>query len=283
MPVESMKCPACGAPVEMARGKLFTMCDFCGTQVKQQLSETEFKSVEKNSEFASVISAAVHCIYSDDYDGAITYADRAATMLPGDPAPSQIKFIAYLDSDFKKAVAQYKIATDMRSREESVALTDEQYRAALAAFVANYLAEKDQDLKRMFSNMRSVSASDIENVRAYEYRKKIEDFKSIPDLDEAIAFEADACMTECEQAISGIGDDQEKLSELRKNNFFKVVSAVFIDPSLSDRAKACLTNYDNVAKKKSGGGLFGRGGSKVDTKQYHAESEVCLVWLRKYF
>ena len=65
MPVESMKCPACGAPVSMSRGKRFSVCDFCGTQVKEQLSEAEFKNVEKNNEFSESIKAALLAIYKN--------------------------------------------------------------------------------------------------------------------------------------------------------------------------------------------------------------------------
>ena len=289
MSMISLKCPSCGAPVELGFGKTRGYCEYCGMMVKEEMSEAEAARSERNGEFLEAVKASMSCIESNDYESAIKYADKAMESLSTDPAPSLIKFVAYLDSDLKKARSAYSVGHNLLDQRQSVAMDDDQYRSVLNAFVRNYLAARAKDINRSFLALRKMGPDDLQNIRNYEYRKKIEDYLGFPEVKEAMCQAASDCIDECEGnlKLSGSLDagSWTSLKGARDRDVFRVLSTVFIDPTVAPRVTNYVQRYvDGMGLKWESMAKSGQiNASKDQIKTYRYESEVCLKWLRKYY
>ena len=271
----------------MSFGQAFAVCEYCGTQVKQILTEGEINKVAKDKGFVDAITAAVHCIESKDYKKAISLADKAEEMDASDPAPAMIRFIAYLPTDFKKAASNYKIAGSLGRAKESAALTNDQFMLALGILCRNYLDDRDMDIRRTVTTMGRIGPQDIENIRVYEYRKRGEDYETIPELKEAMVRTAEDCLKECEDSMPSIGQmDQvgwKKLMDARRNTLYRTVTILFMDRSLASRSESCIRKYDTAISMKWES--MARSIPDIDKralKNYRIEADACMNWVSRY-
>lgn len=285
MSIISMICPSCGAPVQMPAGRVMCFCEYCGGQVKLQLSEAETAREERSKGFVDAIRASIHCIRSSDYKKAMEYADEAEKIEKNDPAPMLIRYISTLSTDYKKATPYLSIAKSMRSEAESRALSDEEYRQLLSIYVLNYLSDRDQDFKRIFMTMKKVRPADIQNVNNYEHLKRIDSYYADADLKEAFMSTSSEYLTECEESLKVSGQmDQatwDVIEDTRKNRLFRAAGTLFVNPSLKQRFVAYMEKYNNalnlkweIAFKKD------VNGSKDQVRSYRSESEALLVWAK---
>ena len=288
MAVDSMRCPACGAPVSMSFGRLYAVCEYCGTQVKQTLSESEARESSNDKSFIDAISAAIHSIEGKDYAGAIKYADKAEDIKASDPAPSRVKFIAYLPTDFKKAASQYRIAVSRRAEKDSVAMSDEQFMAVLGVFCRNYLEDRDKDIRRMVTTMGRIGPQDIENVRVYEFRKRGEDYETIPELKQAMEATAEQCLSECESSMSNAGrmdgSGWKDLMDARTRCLYRLATILFVNKALASRSAECISKYDRAINQKWEPLVksSSMGADKRDLKNFRAESSAIFNWVSRY-
>ena len=56
---------------------MIAVCEYCGTPIKQKLSDAELSHMAKNSEFTEAITAAIQCIRNRDYKTAIEEYTKA--------------------------------------------------------------------------------------------------------------------------------------------------------------------------------------------------------------
>ncbi len=267
-------------------GRTRGVCEYCGMAVKEELTEAESSSNAKNREFLDAIDTAVHCISTADYSSAIKYAKKAEDLLSNDPAPHMVLFVSYLDSDFKKARSANSIANSMRGQKESIAITDSQYQNMMAMFANNYLEERVKDLRRSFQAIRKMGPDDIENIRSYEHRKRLEDYYGIPELKETMENVAEQCIGHCESELRLTGQaDPTSWESIRKahdRNLFLVVSSVFLDPGLAPRGISYAERYDGAINLKwepmAKNGQIDA--DKARLKMFRSESRACLDWLR---
>ena len=282
----SLICPSCGAPVMMPFGKRMCICEYCGSPVKEELSEAEIVSVEKNKEFVDAIKAAIHCISTRDYETAREYADKAAELLHDDPAPLMIKYVSWLEADYRKATSFLAIANSKRSAGESVAISNDEYNALLSMYVMNYLTEKEADLKRMFASMRKVKPADIQNVRQYEHLKRIGLYVSDPELKDALMKTSEEFLSECESKLPSsyqLGPSEwSSLVDIRDNYLFKLSAVLFISGTYSQRCNQFLTKYSNAVNQKWES-AFKSGavsGDKDAIRNYRAEADSLIAWAK---
>ena len=285
MAVTSIICPQCGAPAQMPPGKRICYCEFCGGQIREELSDVGIANLEKEKNFADTISASLHCIASKDYEGAINYADKAQDIIANDPAPQYIKFIAYLPSDFRKATAAHKIAESMRGERESVAMSDEQYMNAIVTFANNYIDDRERDFKRMFATLRKMTRDDLQNVRTYENNKRLSDYYTIPELKEGFQTAASEILKESEESMRVTDQlDQSNwnaIKDVQSNHLFKVAGTIVVDTSLSPRALEYMKKYGHALDMKWEKALKKdiAGGSKDDVRNYRGECAMFVSWL----
>jgi len=285
MAMVSLICPSCGAPVMMPFGKRVCICEYCGAPVKEEMSEAEIAGVQKNEEFVDAIKAAMHCICTRDYETAREYADKAAALLHDDPAPVMIKYISWLNADYRKATSFLTIANSKRDS-GSVAISDDEYKGLLVTYADNYLVEKDQDLKRMFSTNRRLKPVDIQNVRQYENLKRIGLYASDPELKTAFKERCEGLLGECESklAVSNSLSQSEWdiLTDVRNNYLFKAAATLFVDAAFSKRCVDLFTKYNNALNQKWEN-VFKHGqvsGDKDQVRNYRGEAETLISWAR---
>lgn len=267
----------------MPYGKSMCFCDYCGGQVKLMMSEAEVARDEKRQGFVDAIKASIHCIRSKDYKTALEYADKASELAKNDPAPMLIRYVCWLESDFKKAASFRSIAESMRAEKESVALSDDEYKVLLGAYVRNYISERDSDLKRMFMTLKKVKPADIQNVNNYEHLKRLNQYFTDDNLKEAFTITASQCLDEYEGALNQANQlDQESwnaLQRIRNEDLFKAAGVLFIDPSLKQHVVQYFQKY-NTAINQKWEAAFKKGvsGDKSTVKVYRDEADSLLSW-----
>ncbi|MBP5685862.1 MAG: hypothetical protein J6W72_05500 [Candidatus Methanomethylophilaceae archaeon] len=285
MSVDSIRCPACGAPARIAPGRVSGVCEYCGTQIKQMLSDAEYNHMAKNSEFTEAVSAAIQCIRNRDYKTAIEYADKAAQLVHDDPAPLHLKYISMLPTDYRKAVSFHNIALSLEGKKEET-ISESDYKELLVVFAYNYFSDREADLKRMFATMRRVGSEDINNVRRYEYNKRMSDYFTDSELKTAFDSAASEEFDAFEQKVGRITQmdnaNWTAIKELRDKGLFRIGAVVMAEPSLSGRASQCIKKYQNVLDYKWES-TFRNGsvdGSKDQVKGYRYECDAISNWLR---
>jgi len=283
MATVAMKCPSCGAPVQMPFGKRFCFCEFCGGQVKEQLSDEEFKHVVKNKDFVESIKSAIQCIVNGDYDTAIEYADKAAAINNNDPAPTMIKYVATLNLDIKKASSFRNIASSMRAQSESEAIPEAEYPMLLSTFANNYFKDRSEDINRMFINLKRIKASDIDNVRVYE-RSKIQRYYEDSELKDAFNNTINNLLDDFEKDLPSsqqmTAENWNSLENFHRNRLFMIAGMVFANPAIAPRAKAVVMKYSNALNMKWESAFkSGVPGSKDQVREYRTECSSFLSWL----
>ena len=286
MPVDLIYCPACGAPARIPVGKRVTVCEYCGSQIKEQVSDTELKYMEEGNKFSDAITAAIHCIRSRDYKTATEYADKAANMAHNDPAPFMVKYVSALPGDYRKASSFYNISKDMRAQKPSAALSEDGYRELLEVYASNYFYDRSEDIRRMFITIRRIDPDDINNVRKYEYNKRISDYEQDPELMEAFRTAAAREMEAYEKDVPSTGyldnGTWTTVKKFRDTNMFRIGGIVVADPSQSGRALQCMQKYGSVLDQKWES-VFKSGnvdGTKDQVRQYRSECDAMSRWLK---
>ena len=286
MSVDSIRCPACGAPAKMAYGKMTTFCEYCGTQIKARLTDAEFNHMEKNSQFTDAISAAIQCIRNRDYKTAMEFAEKAAQLAHDDPAPMFIKYVSSLSTDFRKAVSFRNIAITLKGSKGDESISEDAYKELLEAFACNYFSDREADLKRMFSTMRKVKPEDINNVRRYEYNKRMSDYFTDSELKTAFESAASKELDSFDSRVGRItqmdGANWNALKELRDKGLFRLGGVVMANPSYSGRVMQSIKKYESVLNYKWES-VFKQGsvdGSKDQIKSYRYECSAMTDWLR---
>ena len=286
MATVSMMCPSCGAPVQMPPGRSMCYCQYCGSQVKIEMSDAEITHMEKNNEFVEAVKAAIHCLAIMDYKNAIEYAEKASAIHHDDPGPVMVKYLATLDLDYKKAVTLYSLSQILRDSRESEALGDEEYKDVLETFASNYLVEKEKDFKRMFMSMKKVKPADIHNVWVYDRTRKLDTYFKDKELQEAFMHTMSDRISECESEFSVSNDvsqsNWDAIVGFREKYFFKLAGALFVDPSLRQRYSVLLTRYSNALNLKWEA-AFKRDqviGTKDEVRLFRDESDSILAWIK---
>jgi len=285
MAIITLKCPSCGAPIQMPAGRNMCYCEFCGAPVEKEMSSSEYSSMKKGNEFTDAVRAAVQCIRNKDYITALEYADKASDLDSTDPAPLLVKYVALLDKDFKKASSFAAIARSMPKA--SVALPKEDYTELLRTYVSNYLSERDRDFKRVYVTYRKVKPADIENVRLYEIRKRIEPYFTDPELKEAFMSGCSEFLEECRKDVESIRggmtqSNWDAVSDIRNERLFFAAGTVFVDPSFAKLASQFLDAYKTILGQKweksfKGGEVSG---SKDQVNTYRYEADSLLSWMK---
>jgi len=280
-----LRCPSCGATVQLSLGKNEGFCEYCGNPVRRQRTEAESFSDSRDREYTTIVNAAVAYIRHGEYKMAIEFADKAAAIRPGLPAPDMIRGVAHLPKDFKKARSSLEIGKALWSDNGSVVMTDELYDELITSFVLNYLDEKDKDLKRMIETIRGTEASDIENVRSFECRRKLDDYYTIPDLKDVFIRVSVECMDKMENDFRFSGqmtaDNWAMINRFIKEGLYRTVSVVFVNPELKGRSMKLVGDfYSNLDMKWSSAFKNGVNGSKDELKLYSKYSEPVMKWLR---
>ena len=283
--MKSLICPQCGAPAQLGFGRVQTFCEYCGCQIRDQLTEAESATVGKNKEFVDAVEAAINCIQSNDYQTAMKYADKAENLISSDPAPLLIKYIANLNTDFNKSESFHSIANNMMSQNPSIILDDDKYKALLATFFMNYMSDRDVDFKRVFANTRKVKPDDIKNVMRYEDTKRTRYFVTHQELNQAMKQVANQTLADSSKNMNFSGQlDQANwtgLQEYRNKYLFKAISIAILDPSLAPQAAEATKKYsDALDMKWESAFKNGVSGSKDEVKTYRNEAEVILNTLK---
>ena len=286
MSMTSMICPSCGAPVTVPFGRSYALCEYCGSQVKVQLTEAEARVTQKTKEFIDNIRASMHCIVSGDFSTAMDYAEKAAALIPADPAPAMIKYVSSLREDFRKAQSFYSIASNLRKESESIAFTEEDYESMLEAFAGYYLSERDGDFNRVFMNNKKAKAGDIQVIRQYQFTKNLSDYYTHPELKKAFIKKANKDLDESIASVNGINQvnqtNWDNLLSIRNGPFLRSMSVVLVDPSLAPKASDFVNKYYSALDMKWESGFKKEisNGSKDQIKQYRSEAEACKAWLK---
>ncbi|MBR4244278.1 MAG: hypothetical protein IKQ14_02655 [Candidatus Methanomethylophilaceae archaeon] len=285
MSLDSLRCPACGAPARMAPGQMIAVCEYCGTPIKQRLSDAELNHMAKSSEFTEAIAAAIQCIRNRDYKTAIEYAEKAIQLVHDDPAPLHIKYISMLATDYRKAVSFHNIALGLEGK-KGESMSESTYKELLQVFAYNYFSDREADLKRMFATMKKVSAEDINNVRRYEYNKRMSDYFTDSELKTAFDSAATQEFDAFEQKVGRITQmdnaNWSAVKDVRDKGLFRIGAVVMADPSYSGRASACVKKYQSVLNYKWES-TFKNGsveGSKDQIKRYRYECDSISNWIR---
>ncbi len=281
MSLTVLRCPSCGATVQMPPGKTECFCEYCGNPVRFQRTEVD----EKDSEFISTVNAAVVSIRHGDYKTAMDFADKASAIHPGMPAPQIIKSICYMPKDFKKAKPLFDIGKSMWEKNGTIALTDSLYEDILSSFVMNYIEDRDADFKRMIETIRGSGVSDIENVRVFECRRRLDDYYTIPDIKDAFLKISFECMGHMEDDVRFSGQiTSENWGQIRrfyKECMYRTVGLVVINPELSSRSYRMVDGFVRNLDLKWGPAFKdGIDGSKDELKIYARYSEPILKWLK---
>lgn len=287
MAVISLTCPRCGAPVQMPYGRNMCYCEFCGSPVEKEMSDSEFSAMSKNKEFYDAVRAAIHCVNNKDYATALEFADKAAALNDTDPAPFMIKYVCYLDKDYKKATSFVGIGRSMHKAKASEALSEDDYRSLLYAYVRNYLSDRDEDLKRMYKTYKKVKPDDIHNVRQYEKLKRISSFFTDPELKDAFMDECESFLAECKNKVDAIptGTTQsnwDALCEIRNDRLFLAAGTLFVDPKFAAPATEFVNKYRTILYQKWETPLK-KGevsSSKDQLNLYRYEADSLLSWFR---
>jgi hypothetical protein len=287
MAIISLTCPGCGAPVMMPFGKHMCYCEYCGSPVQREMSDSEYSAMKKNSEFFESIRAAVHCIRNKDYNTAVDFADKASKLDETDPAPFLIKYVSYLDKDFKKASSYMTIARSMMQVKKSESLPEEEYRALLYAYVCNYLSDRDGDFKRMYITFRKVKPADIQNVRQYENLKRIGSFFSDPELKEAFMNACSDYIAESQKEVDKVQggitqSNWDAVTDMRNNRLFLVAGTVFVDAKFVAPATQFINRYRDILNQKWEAAMKKNevSGSKDQVNTYRYEADSLLSWMR---
>jgi len=270
----------------VAYGNVFCVCSYCGTQVRAELTEFEANAVAKLKGYRDAITAAIHCIGNKDYKSAQEYADKAAEMVQDDSAPMLIKYVAFLDSDSRKAASFLSMAQGLKGKSANPALSDEDYRGILCLYVQNYLSDREADIKRMFANMKKVKPADLNNVLQYENLKRMRQFFSDPELKDAFIVSTKELVDDCnkDNSLSGQMNQStwDAIEDAHDNRVFKVASTVFVDPSIAPSATQYLSKYSKALDQKWEVAIK-RGevsGSKDQIRDYRAESDSLIAWMK---
>jgi len=200
------------------------------------------------------------------------------------PAPDLIKGISYLPKDFKKAKSSMDLGKSLWADNGSIVMTDALYDEIITSFVLNYLDEKDTDLKRMIETIKGSGASDIENVRSFEYRRRLDDYYTIPDLKDAFIRVSDECMGRMEKEFRFSGqmtvENWAAICRFYKECLYRTVSLVFVNPELRERSLKMIAGFcRDLDMKWSSAFKDGIDGSKDELKKYSKCSEPVLKWL----
>ena len=146
--------------------------------------------------------------------------------------------------------------------------------------------DREADLKRMFATMRRVGSEDINNVRRYEYNKRMSDYFTDSELKAAFDSAASEEFDSFEQKVGRITQmdnaNWTAIKELRDKGLFRIGAVVMAEPSLSGRASQCIKKYQNVLDYKWES-TFKNGsvnGSKDQVKGYRYECDAISNWLR---
>ncbi len=283
--MKTLSCPTCGAPVQLAFGRVQTFCEYCGCQIRDQLSEAESATVGKNRDFVESIDAGINCIKSNDYESALKYADKAESFLPSDPAPSMIRFVCYLNNDFNKSQASYSIVQDQLSRGGSVAISQERFKDILAMYFMNYIDDREKDFKRMFASFKKVKYDDIRNVASYENTKRIRYFTTNSELTESMKETSSSFLSEVEKTgFSGSMDQANwnAITQFREGSLFKMIGASLLNAESKPKAADLVSRYSQALDMKWESAFKqGVSGSKDMVKSYRNEAEVILYYLKK--
>ena len=284
--MKSLICPQCGAPAQLGFGRVQTFCEYCGCQIRDQLTEAESSTLGKNKEFVDAVEAAIHCIQSNDYETAMKYAEKAENLIPSDPAPLMIKYIANLNTDFNKSESFHNIANDMLSKSGSIIIDDDKYKALLATFFLNYMKDRDVDFKRVFANTKKVRPDDIKNIMRYENTKRTRYFVTHQELSNAMKKTASDMLAESLNNLDVSGQMNQstwsKLEDYRNNYLFKSISIAILDPSQAPKAAEVTKKYYDALEMKweSAFKKDGVNGSKDQVRNYRSEAEVVLNTLK---
>ncbi len=271
----------------MPFGKHMCYCDFCGSPVEKEMSATEFSAMKQNKEFFDSIRAAIECIRNKDYATAVDFADKASKLNDTDPAPFMIKYVCYLDKDFKKASSFAGIGRSMDRAKSSEALPEDEYRGLLYAYVRNYLSDRDADFKRMYRTYKKVKPGDIHNVRQYENLKRISSYFSDPELKDAFMGECEDFLSQCKKEVDGISVEMSQanwnaLSGLRNDRLFFAAGTLFVDPRFAASATDFVNKYRTILYQKwetpiKKGEVSG---NKDQLNLYRYEADSLLSWFK---
>ena len=282
--MRSMYCPACGAPVQIPFGRITTNCEYCGAQVRDQVTDAESNIIGKNRDFVEAVEAAITCIRNNDYSTALTYAEKAESELPSDPAPSLIRFVCNLDTNFNKSKAALSIMEDRMANGGSVAIDEDRISQVIGYHFMNYAGLREQDLIRMFTNIKRVTGPDINNLFVYEYNKRISDYVTIPRVVDAMKVASDALISEGESVTFSDNTDQSnwnRIKEFRKTQLYRVSIGYMLNKDNGPRAKDVVSRYSRAVDLKWEPS-FKRGvdGSKDEVREYRREADALLYVFR---
>ncbi len=85
MGMVALKCPGCGADIELDDSREFGFCNYCGTKVMQDKIIVEHQGkvkVDKSDELDNLIIAARNAIKAGNYDLAIKHYERISILNP---------------------------------------------------------------------------------------------------------------------------------------------------------------------------------------------------------
>lgn len=277
-------CPACGAPAQIPFGKASCICEYCGSMVQRTMTEAEAANIVKNKEAVDDIKAAIHSIANRDYKSALKYADKAVELTHDDPGPYFVRYLACLDTDYRKAKSSLNMARSMPSSNDSI-LSDSDYDEAKRLFALSYLSAKGDDIKRMFLSMRSVGPKELENVRNYERTRKVDDFFTDSDLKDAflevISSQIDECTKRSRFSTETTQSNWDALLQFRKESFYPTAATMILDKSSASRMAAAMKGYsDALSLKWEAAFKHGVSGSKDQVKAMRAESDSILAWAK---
>ena len=217
---------------------------------------------------------------------AMKYAEKAENLIPSDPAPLMIKYIANLNTDFNKSESFHNIANDMLSKSGSIIIDDDKYKALLATFFLNYMKDRDVDFKRVFANTKKVRPDDIKNIMRYENTKRTRYFVTHQELSNAMKKTASDMLAESSNNLDVSGQMNQstwsKLEDYRNNYLFKSISIAILDPSQAPKAAEVTKKYHDALEMKweSAFKKDGVNGSKDQVRNYRSEAEVVLNTLK---
>ncbi len=285
--MKSFICPNCGAPVQLATGRMATFCEYCGCQVREQFTAEESVAYGKNKDFMDAMDAAIHCIESNEYPSAIKYAEKAEGFISSDPAPFLVKYIAYLDEDFNKAQTAYKLAQTMMGKNPSIAIDDQKFKDLVQNHFDNYFRNRDQDFARMFKTVRKIGGDELLNVMRFENNRRISFYNTDPVLQEgmksAVERHVSNMKSDFKVTTQISPDNWNAIQDFRSRYLSETLTMAILDKSAVASYADVINRYSDAVDMKWESAFKSNQvqGSKDLIKSYRNEANAVLNALRR--